>query len=319
MSAADEGTPTAGTHLLADFADCAAEFLDDPKAVEALLVEAAQAAGATVVAQVVHQFRPQGVTGVVVIEESHLSIHTWPETGYVSADFYTCGDCQPHRAYELLRDRLGAGESELVEVRRGLDEERRMVVKGHRPFETVRVDCTASALPSTVRVGTSPSRGLGLFATRDLAPGEAVYTVTGQFVDWGADVRLVTDMGESTLTADDAAYELGLQVVEQWPDGLVDAVVEHYGAVSREPRVIRALLTDDRSLVLLTDFDTLANHSATPNAFIDWPATTIDFEDGVPRLNLVRRARSRIGRGEELFTDYAAGDYEFLPPEDWTP
>ncbi len=317
MSGADDSTPMAGTHLLADFSDCAAAFLDDPQTLEALLVEAAQAAGATVVARVFHQFRPQGVTGVLVIRESHLSIHTWPEIGYVSADFYTCGDCQPHRAFELLRDRLGAGESELVEVRRGLDEGCRMVVQAHRPVETVRIDCTASALPSTVRVGTSPGRGFGLFATRDLAPGEVVYTVTGLFISWYTDVAMVTDLGVSMLTADDAAYELGLHVVEQWSDRLVDAVVEYYGATSREPRVIRALLTDERSLGLLADFDALVNHSTAPNAFLDWPETTIRFEDGVPRLNLVLRAKSAIRSGEELFADYADGDYEFVSPEGW--
>lgn len=318
MRAAEKSTPTTGTHLLAEFADCAAEFLDDPKALEALLLAAAQAADATAVAQIFHQFRPQGVTGVVVIEESHLSIHTWPEFGYVSADFYTCGDCQPHRAYEFLRDRLGARESELVEVHRGLDGKRRMVVKAHRPIETVRVDCTASALPSTVRVGTSPGRGLGLFAARDLAPGEVVYNVTGRFIDWWAEVTLVTDLGASTHTADDAAYELAPEVTEQWSDSLVDAVVEHYGSDSREPRLIEALLTDERSRGLLTDFDALVNHSATPNVVHDWPATTIHFEDDVPRLNLVVRARSGIRNGEELLINYAAGDYQFLLPKAWS-
>jgi len=318
MKTPGKSTDTAATHLLAEFSGCAATFLNDPKAVEDLLIEAAQAAGATVVAQVFHQFRPQGATGLGVVAESHLSIHTWPEAGYVSTDFYTCGDCQPHRAYELMRDRLAARTSELIEVQRGLEGERRMVVKAHRPVETVSVDCTASALPSTLRVDLSPGRGLGLFARRDLAAGEVVCNVPGRFIDWDADVALVTDMCVSTITADEAGYEIGLHVVEQWSDSLIDAVVAHYGVSSREPQVIRSLLTEERSLVMLCDFNTITNHSSTPNAFIDWPATTISVQDDEPRLNLVIRASLDIASGEELFNDYAAGDYEFLVPDGWT-
>jgi S-adenosylmethionine decarboxylase len=56
----------------------------------------------------------------VVVEESHLSIHTWPEYGYAAVDFYTCGDCDPHRAHERLREQLGADRAEIMAVRRGL-------------------------------------------------------------------------------------------------------------------------------------------------------------------------------------------------------
>ena len=84
------------------------------------MVSAAEAAGATVVAEVFHDYRPQGVTGVVVIEESHLALHTWPECGYAAIDFYTCGDCRPEAAVEVLREGLRAVECEQVVVRRGL-------------------------------------------------------------------------------------------------------------------------------------------------------------------------------------------------------
>lgn len=83
------------------------------------MVAAAEAAGATVVAKAFHRFTPQGVSGVVVVEESHLSIHTWPEYGYAAVDFYTCGDCVPERAHELLRSALGAERSEVLKVDRG--------------------------------------------------------------------------------------------------------------------------------------------------------------------------------------------------------
>lgn len=81
---------------------------------------AAQAAGATLVNTVFHTFSPQGVTGVVVVEESHLSIHTWPEHGYAAVDFFTCGDCLPERAHQTLMQGLQAQSAELMGVDRGL-------------------------------------------------------------------------------------------------------------------------------------------------------------------------------------------------------
>lgn len=81
---------------------------------------AAKAAGATIVASVFQPFHPQGVSGVVVIEESHLSIHTWPEHGYASVDFFTCGDGTPERAHEVLREGLEATRAEVLVVERGL-------------------------------------------------------------------------------------------------------------------------------------------------------------------------------------------------------
>jgi len=99
---------TFGRHLLVEYHGCDTRFLDDFSKLESAMVAAAEAAGATVVAKAFHRFAPQGVSGVVVIEESHLSIHTWPEYGYAAVDFYTCGDCVPERAHELLRSALGA-------------------------------------------------------------------------------------------------------------------------------------------------------------------------------------------------------------------
>ncbi len=111
---------TAGQHLLAEYQGCDRSVLDDVDEVRAALRRAATAAGATVVAEVLQPFAPEGVSGVVVIEESHLSVHTWPEQGYAAVDFYTCGECLPERAYEVLFEALGAQRAELLSVRRGL-------------------------------------------------------------------------------------------------------------------------------------------------------------------------------------------------------
>lgn len=111
---------TRARHLLVEYHGCDDELLNDVDTVRDLMRRAAAAAGATVVAEVFHPYRPQGVTGVVVIEESHFSVHTWPECGYAAVDFYTCGECQPERAAEVLQAGLRAARSEALWVERGL-------------------------------------------------------------------------------------------------------------------------------------------------------------------------------------------------------
>ena len=110
---------SSGRHLIVELHGCNAETLNDLKRIEALMRLAAESAKATIVASVFHPFSPQGVTGVVVVEESHLSIHTWPEFGYAAVDFYTCGACLPERAYDVLKEGLAAQRAEVMEIRRG--------------------------------------------------------------------------------------------------------------------------------------------------------------------------------------------------------
>jgi S-adenosylmethionine decarboxylase proenzyme len=110
---------TAGRHFLLDLFGCPHEPLNDAELLKQLLSRAAEEAGACVVAQVFHPFSPHGVTGVVVISESHLSIHTWPELGYAALDFYTCGSADAEAALSAIARALRASRAELVEVRRG--------------------------------------------------------------------------------------------------------------------------------------------------------------------------------------------------------
>lgn len=119
---AREPMDTHSRHLLAEYWECDRARLDDQDYIAALLERAALATGATVVETVFHRFAPQGVSGVVVIEESHLSIHTWPERGYAAVDFFTCGDTAPENGHPVLVEGLGAGRSELMLVRRGRPE-----------------------------------------------------------------------------------------------------------------------------------------------------------------------------------------------------
>jgi len=109
-----------GRHLLVEFYGCDVNLLNKASTVKDLMEEAARAARATVVDSFVHQFSPFGVSGVVVIAESHLTIHTWPEYGYAAVDLFTCGeDVDPWKCYYFLNEAFKAKHSTTIELRRG--------------------------------------------------------------------------------------------------------------------------------------------------------------------------------------------------------
>jgi S-adenosylmethionine decarboxylase len=110
-----------GRHLLLELNGCNPKFLNDIKSVEEILVAAAKIAKATIVGAHFHQFSPFGISGVVVIAESHLSIHTWPEYRYAAVDIFSCGDIlQPEIAAHYLVEQFGAERTSVVEMQRGL-------------------------------------------------------------------------------------------------------------------------------------------------------------------------------------------------------
>jgi spermidine synthase len=108
-----------GRHILVEFSGCNAEVLNDVSVIERSMIEAAQIAGATVINSTFHHFSPWGVSGVVVIQESHLAIHTWPEYRYAAVDLFTCGDSvDPWVSFEHLKKAFQANYSAL-ELNRG--------------------------------------------------------------------------------------------------------------------------------------------------------------------------------------------------------
>lgn len=111
---------TLGRHILVEFYNCDPEVLKDAELIEKEMRQAALEAKATIVTSDFHQFDPWGVSGAVIVEESHLTIHTWPEYGFASADFFTCGDIDPWKSFEYLEKFLKAEFSESVEIPRGL-------------------------------------------------------------------------------------------------------------------------------------------------------------------------------------------------------
>jgi S-adenosylmethionine decarboxylase len=110
-----------GRHLLLELKDCNREVLNDLSFLKKLLAEAASEAGATVLGDSFHQFNPHGVSGVLVIAESHLFIHTWPEYGYAAVDIFTCGNTvKPEVAAEILIRELGSKNHSIIEIQRGI-------------------------------------------------------------------------------------------------------------------------------------------------------------------------------------------------------
>ena len=127
-----------GDHYLIELYDCHAHILDDEDRIQATLLEAATKAGATIIDQKFHKFAPQGVSGVVVIAESHISIHTWPELGYAALDFFTCGHTMTmDRAFELLREVFQPGDMEVRRVARGIIDPAQRSQGGVRVLERV--------------------------------------------------------------------------------------------------------------------------------------------------------------------------------------
>jgi len=111
---------TLGHHVLLEFHGCDRSIISDSKTVEKIFLKAANEAKANIVKSVFHYFNPYGVSGVVVISESHLSIHTWPEFGYAAIDLFTCSeDLDIDRAIEILREELKPTDVTVLELKRG--------------------------------------------------------------------------------------------------------------------------------------------------------------------------------------------------------
>jgi len=112
-----DGRTFAGTHLIIEVVK--GSGLDDEARIQKAFRDCVDACGATLLHIHTHKFSPQGVSGVAVLAESHISVHTWPEIGYGAFDVFMCGDAQPWRAVEILRAAFNAREVRVSELLRG--------------------------------------------------------------------------------------------------------------------------------------------------------------------------------------------------------
>ena len=113
------GVRCAGVHLIIDLHG--AKGLDDIDLVETTLRRCVDAAQATLLHIHVHHFQPNGISGVAVLAESHISIHTWPEVGYAAMDVFMCGNANPDACVPVLEEAFQAGRVEVNELLRGQD------------------------------------------------------------------------------------------------------------------------------------------------------------------------------------------------------
>mgnify|MGYP001592053285 CR=1 FL=1 len=110
-----------GNHILVELYDCDINIINDSSKVEEFLLESAKISGATIIKSIFHKFNPHGVSGVIVIAESHFSIHTWPEYGYCALDIFTCGDkIDSEKALNYLKQKLKCQSISVVETKRGV-------------------------------------------------------------------------------------------------------------------------------------------------------------------------------------------------------
>ena len=109
-----------GEHYLIDLHGCDAELIGAVEPTEEALLTAARRCGSTIIEHHFHQFSPHGVSGVILIAESHFSVHTWPETGFVAVDVFTSGDVmKPEVAIEMLEKAFDADRVDVKKVTRG--------------------------------------------------------------------------------------------------------------------------------------------------------------------------------------------------------
>lgn len=112
-----------GRHILAEIYGCDSEILNNKDHIEKIMVESALKAGAEIREVIFHKFNPIGVSGVVIISESHLTIHTWPELGYAAVDVFTCGNIvNPWDACNYITEALKAKNMTATEFKRGIFE-----------------------------------------------------------------------------------------------------------------------------------------------------------------------------------------------------
>ena len=114
---------TLGHHFIVEATDCDKEILKNVEKIRDIFLKAAKESNMTIKGDFFFRFSPEGVSGTVIVAESHLSIHTWPNEGYAAIDVYTCGNSQPEKAVDYILKELKAKKAHITEIKRGIKEE----------------------------------------------------------------------------------------------------------------------------------------------------------------------------------------------------
>lgn len=239
----DGAHPTRSTHLLADLWRCDPGALGDATRLATELSGAARAAGAIVLSGRFVSLASGGVSGVAVLAESHIAVHTTPSLGHAAIDVFTCGDCRPRRSVELLQVHLGAAAGEITEVLRGSTTAPRVVARRvdtrlagatvtlsrrARHLLLELLDADASALDCEATVADA------LTAATAAASATVVATHTHRFAPQGvAGVALLGGSHVSIHTWPEhryAAVDVFVQPGESHPEAAVAPLVARLGA-----------------------------------------------------------------------------------------
>jgi S-adenosylmethionine decarboxylase len=129
-----------GKHMIIDAFECDSSRLNNMTYLEQLLTKAAQDAGMKILYSYFYQFTPQGITGMLILSTSHISIHTWPEERYASLDFYTCGEQDPMDQIESLLKGLSSKRAMIYSISRGVTQPQPISHKEMTPFDSSKGD-----------------------------------------------------------------------------------------------------------------------------------------------------------------------------------
>lgn len=308
-----------GQHVIVEYYGCNPEILNDLAALSDMLVEAARRSGATPVKREFHQFAPHGISGVVIITESHLTIHTWPEHGYAAVDFFTCGErTDPLRAHDYLTRELGATRAHHLTLRRGIRSQpstaggpgEGSLWRARTDFagELRAVRSAPGTLSDTTDLWLCDDQGDQVAACRVQQVVHAGRTAhaLAEIVDTGAFGRvLVLDGMTMSAAADEAAYHEALVappfIFAEKPARRVAIIGGGEGATLREvlrfPQVERCVMVDiDGELVELC-----RRHLPTwsAGAFAD-PRAELRIEDA---LHFLADAAERGERFDLILSD----------------
>lgn len=110
-----------GRHLLAEFYNCSSEVLNNENRIAEIMTAALELSKATIVKPFFHKFSPHGVSGIIVIAESHLAVHTWPEYSFAAVDLFSCGNFDFIETLKFIRDSLKSDNYSIQDIKRGIN------------------------------------------------------------------------------------------------------------------------------------------------------------------------------------------------------
>ncbi len=110
-----------GRHFLAEFYNCSSEILNNKEEIAEIMTKGIEISNATIIKPFFHKFSPYGISGIIVIAESHLAIHTWPEFGFAAVDLFSCGNFDFTESLKFIRDNLKAERYSILGIKRGIN------------------------------------------------------------------------------------------------------------------------------------------------------------------------------------------------------